>query len=193
MTRCSASRSPRVRQLRSGFLVRRGCPDQQLNCRCGVPQRKLIVRSKLWQLHVLRRVLTVIGVGARAPTPDPDLKPVHMATTSGAAHFFSTRFFSITAQHAQNTLQLPQLIERSAFVRSRRNGSSTADPACQKFDWAFQNCDRAFFFLTPRAMCDTNARDARRVLGTEISGTDQIFCMLLRKPSWTASRACCSR
>ena len=60
--------------------------------------------------------------------------------------FFSTRFFSITAQHAQNTLQLPQLIERSAFVRSRRNGSSTADPACQKFDWAFQNCDRALFF-----------------------------------------------
>ena len=121
----------------------------------------------------------MIGVGARAPTPDPDLKPVHMATTSGAAHFFSTRFFSITAQHAQNTLQLPQLIERSAFVRSRRNGSSTADPAFQKFDWAFQKCDRAFFFLTPRAMCDTNARDARRVLGTEISGTDQIFCMLL--------------
>ena len=69
----------------------------------------------------------MIGVGARAPTPDPDLKPVHMATTSGAAHFFSTRFFSITAQHAQNTLQLPQLIERSAFVRSRRNGSSTVD------------------------------------------------------------------
>ena len=62
-------------------------------------------------MNVLRRVLrTVIGVGARAPTPDPDLKPVHMATTSGAAHFFSTRFFSITAQHAQNTLQLPQLI-----------------------------------------------------------------------------------
>ena len=95
---------------------------------------------------MLRRVLTVIGVGARAPTPDPDLKPVHMATTSGAAHFFSTRFFSITAQHAQNTLQLPQLIERSAFVRSRRNGSSTADPAFQKFDWAFQKCDRALFF-----------------------------------------------
>jgi len=32
-------------------------------------------------------------------------------------------------------------------------------------------------------MCDTNARDARRVLGTEKSGTDQIFCMLLTAAS----------
>jgi len=41
-------------------------------------------------------------VGARAPTP-------------------------ITVQLASNRCQLQQLIERSAFVRSRRNGSSTVD------------------------------------------------------------------
>tara|TARA_B110001452_G_scaffold196620_1_gene166624 strand:- start:102 stop:374 length:273 start_codon:yes stop_codon:yes gene_type:complete len=37
-------------------------------------------------MNVLRRVLrTVIGVGARAPTPDPELKRFRMATKSGAA------------------------------------------------------------------------------------------------------------
>ena len=33
----------------------------------------------------------------------------------------------ITGQLAPQRRQLPQLIERSAFVRSRRNGSSTVD------------------------------------------------------------------
>ena len=41
-------------------------------------------------------------MGARAPTP-------------------------ITVQHAPQHVQLAQLIERSAFVRSRRSGSSTVD------------------------------------------------------------------
>ena len=41
-------------------------------------------------------------MGARAPTP-------------------------ITVRHAPQHVQLAQLIERSAFVRSRRNGSSTVD------------------------------------------------------------------
>ena len=46
---------------------------------------KMQQAGQLWELHAYGDSRTVLGFGAPAPTPDPDLKPFHRATMSGAA------------------------------------------------------------------------------------------------------------
>ena len=68
------ARSRRVGQLWRPFLALLDCPARQTSRRRSESRRKLVVRPAAGRSAHCGASRTVTGVGALAPTPDPDLK-----------------------------------------------------------------------------------------------------------------------
>ena len=117
--RLNRGRSRRVRQLRRpslGLLDRRA---QETSRGCRGFGRKSVVRPAEASLRIAAPARTMFGVGALAPTPNPDLKAFHIAMTTGAGERRSSCTTSCQLLKVSGQLPSMKIFEQLTACRAR--------------------------------------------------------------------------